>query len=652
MKFLCGDFNRLDLEDVESDCGLFVLDSPPTRGTARLDLVFTDRPDLINEVSTFTSEVQSDHLGLIVKPKLKMKPKREKRSFRLFSFRGHQRLHTFLSNFDFTNLYRIQDIDEAAEWLDYSIYGCFDNAFPTKQVRISDQDPYWFTPQVKWLINQKKQAKRRRNHKKMQEFDRKIGALKSRLTLRLSKCCSKSWWKGIDTITHRRQTSNKICTSAFEPHQLNVELSLRSTIRDNTTRQPPDIKLDRGLAPQLSIREVFCVLKKCKNSSAGPSNIPHFIFREYWDILVPLYHHLWNRSLEEAVFPKCYKVANLLPIPKVKCAKQADEIRGVSITSLSARLFERTVHRKWISRQITSLGDPYQFAYKQGLSTIDCLLCLQHYVLFNLDKKEIDGVHAILVDYSKAFDRVNQEKAAEQYNKFIESPHLRKWLYDFSTNRKQRLIWADTTLPYQSVDRGCSQGTVGGPALFSMYTDDCKATDQTSCIFKYSDDMNCLSLCLKQPSNEQKKTLDREKDNLLEYAKNKELDINMEKSKEMRFCLNRNPSCECASKNNSFESIEEAKILGITFQTDCSFRKFRLVYLLKDLKLQNVSSTDIHIVFDSLIVSRIRYGLSVYGSDTHSLKRIDKFLDRCFQKKIVQLQYLCFNFASKKINAT
>ena len=104
------------------------------------------------------------------------------------------------------------------------------------------------------------------------------------------------------------------------------------------------------------------------------------------------------------------------------------------------------MHKKWIAPHVTLLGDPYQSAYKTGLSTIDCLLSMQHYVLSNLDKKEVDGVHAVLVDYSKAFDTVNQEKVAEQYEKFIDSPYIRKWLYDFSINFPQRLIWNDTTL--------------------------------------------------------------------------------------------------------------------------------------------------------------------------------------------------------------
>ena len=78
----------------------------------------------------------------------------------------------------------------------------------------------------------------------------------------------------------------------------------------------------------------------------------------------------------------------------------------------------------------------YQFAYKPALSTIDCLLCLQYYVLIMLDSPDIDGIHAAFIDFSKAFDHVNQEKGAKKYNFFIDSPFIKRWLYDFTVEQQ------------------------------------------------------------------------------------------------------------------------------------------------------------------------------------------------------------------------
>jgi hypothetical protein len=509
---------------------------------------------------------------------------------------------------------------------------------------MSDKDPDWMTPKVKWLIIQKKMAKRKGNFKRMKGIDKKIKDQKLRLLLEKKQKGTKCWWQCIDSMTHRKVSNNKIVEDVFEPETLNFELSQRSSLRPNTIRQPPpSFDLSSRPAPQLSVVDVLQVMKHCKKTASGPSNIPYFVYSDYWDILAPLYLYIWNRSLQMGTFPICYKSADLVPIPKTRNAKESNDIRGISITSISSRLFEKAVHRKWIAPRISSVGDPYQFAYKQGSSTIDCLLCLQHYMLYMLDQTKVDGIHAILIDYSKAFDRVNQEKAEEQFDKFMDSPHLKKWLYDFSIGRQQRLLWKGKPLSYQAIDRGCSQGTVGGPALFSMFTDDCRAVHQSSRLFKYSDDMNCLSICHKDPSNKEKDILNEEINNLLKYAKKKELDMNIKKSKHMRFCLNRRPFCQCVYKEDIFETVDEAKILGVTFESDCSFRKHcrrlvshlrRLLYILKDLQLNGVPADNIHLVFEALILSRVRYALSIYGSDDISLRKVDRFLERCYEKNL------------------
>jgi hypothetical protein len=504
---------------------------------------------------------------------------------------------------------------------------------------MSDRDPCWLTPKIKWAIIQKKRALRRRQFDKAQTFDNKI---KSAKLWRVTQTGTKSWWQRVDTVTHRKITSNRLHATSFNPTQLNAELAARSALREGEVRESsPVFQLSGQAVPQLSEVEVAQVMKNCKRTSPGPSGIPSFIFNEYWDVLNAPYLHLWNSSLQRGVVPSVYKSADLIPIPKVRNAKKPNEVRGISITPISARLFERAVHHKWITPNIISVGDQYQFAYKPKLSTIDCLLCLQHYILSMLDSPDVDGVHAALIDFSKAFDRVIQEKAGRKYHHFIDSSFIKRWLYDFTVNRKQRLIWKDEPLEYLPIDLGCSQGTVGGPGIFSMYTDNLRPRNNTSRIFKYSDDTNCVSLCMKNPTDSDKEVFSDEIQAVIDWAIENGLNLNMEKSKHVRFCLNRIPHCECSRKEEHFATVEHVKILGITFQTNCSFRKhchrllseFRSsLFLLKDLKINGFSTNDIHHVFESLVISRVRYGLSIFGSDSTSLKDIDKFLQKCYEK--------------------
>lgn len=638
-----GDFNRTSLQELILDTGLTVLDSPPSRGEARLDLILTNKPELISSVSTFEASAETDHLGLITIPKFKLPPVRYLQNFRYFSFQGHEQLNKTLPQLNFAPLYNLTDANEAAEWLEMNIERCFTNAFPIKWVRMSNRDPNWITPKIKWLINKKKVSIKKSHHEKAEQYDKRIKAIRIKT---LHQQGSKSWWNAIDSMTHRKHGSNKLSDQAFTPAKLNEDLALRCAIKRNEVRDPPPhFHLGGHETPTLSLNEVAYVIRSCKRTTAGPSNIPHFLFKDYWDILSQPYQHVWNLSLEKGMFPRCYKKADVIPIPKVKIATQSDDIRGISITSIAARLFEKVVHKKWITPKIIELGDPHQFAYKPNLSTSDCLLSLQHFILSSLDLQEVDGIHAAMIDYSKAFDRLNQEKAVKQQNKFIESPFIQKWLYDFSTERQQRLKWNGFQTKFLTVDRGCSQGTVGGPGIFSMYTDDIRVVGRTSVIFKYSDDTSCLTPCMKVPSNNDKVAFINEISSLMETSRGKDLEVNTNKSKHLRFSINRRPYCQCEAALDKFETVDTIKILGVIFQADCSFSRHckhllsclrSLMYMFKDLQSQNVPIEDKQKVFEALVVSRIRYGLSIYGSDTSALKKVDSFLEKCYEKRICQ----------------
>lgn len=310
------------------------------------------------------------------------------------------------------------------------------------------------------------------------------------------------------------------------------------------------------------------------------------------------------------------------------------------MTSISARLFEKCVHRKWIQPSIESIGDTYQFAYKSKLSTIDCLLTLQHYILSLLDLQSIDGVHLILLDFSKAFDKINQELAATTFPTFIHSPFICQWLYDFIIKRHQRLIWKKETCPYLPIDLGCSQGTVGGPSIFSMFTDDFRAQASSSKAFKYSDDTNILVPCVSAPSKQDQKSLQQEIHHFEKTANDKHMTINKSKTKLIRFNLTGNQFCPC-EYNKTYETVSSSKILGIHFDANCRFTTQsknllshlkRLLYIIRDLKLNHLPQHDINKVFQALIVSRIRYGISVYGSDPAVMTKLNYFLHRCHEK--------------------
>ena len=637
--YITGDFNRMSLEDVELACCVTSLHSPPTRGDAHLDIVLSSRPDCIENVTCFTPKVETDHKAVLVTPIQKTKPVRSPQYFRLFSSRGRKQFQTLLECTNFNDVYS-SDVNLAAELLDNHISKCFLESFPLRKVMMSDRDPAWLTPRAKWLILRKKRAKRRGRNRSVQKISEAIGAAKLR---HFNLQSTKQWWHKMDSITHRKQEGKRINHKYFEPTSLNEQLAQRSSFSENESRGPAPLFDTTGHQySRLTLSEVAHVLRTCKATSPGPNGIPHFVFCDFWRILAEHFLYVWNLSLQNGLFPQCYKKANIIPLPKVKNAKEIKHIRGISVTSIVARLFEKVIYRRWISTNILLRGDPLQFAYKKKLSTMDYLLVLQFLVLQSLDSSHVDGIHITAVDFSMAFDGVNQEMAAQQYEKFIDSPFISKWLYNFTVDRTQRLIWKDKPCEFLPIDRGCAQGTVCGPSVFSMLTDDISSLDPTCHLLKYSDDMTCIVPCYKAPTDSQMRILKEELDHFCSQAQFKGLHINYEKTKLMRFCLSFNRDCKCIPITQNIEVVSQLKILGVLFQSNCLFTKHikqllsrlrSLLYLFKDLQLKRVSMVERNQLFDALIISRLRYAISIYACDKNALKKIDNFLEKCFIKK-------------------
>ncbi len=431
---------------------------------------------------------------------------------------------------------------------------------------------------------------------------------------------------------------------AFNPELLNVHLAERS--RSNMASLECTVPFSLADPPELPLGIVSFHLRSSRRSSPGPTEIPHWVFSEYWDILAPAYHVVWNRSLRAGFFPCHYKKSGITQLPKAVRSSSFDNVRGISVTPIPARLFERAVHKTFITPSIINKGDKYQFGYKPKISSVDCLLAIQINTLLQLDSKDVDGIHALVVDFSKAFDTINPLTTALKFPKFIDSPAICSWLYSFITGRSQRLIWQNKTLPYQSINLGCSQGTVGGPNIWNIASDDLKPVHATTLMPKLADDTTCLSPCyaldLPNPVDSRHTIMQEEFFNIQKWALENNLKLNTAKSKHIRFCLNYHPTCQCITGNLPVATVSNVKILGINFQQNIA--KFNLhgdklinslsalTYIFKDLKNKRTNLNDMERVFQSIVISRVRYGISVYGSDTFVIQRHGDFLAKCHNK--------------------
>lgn len=59
------------------------------------------------------------------------------------------------------------------------------------------------------------------------------------------------------------------------------------------------------------------------------------------------------------------------------------------------------------------------------------------------------------------------------------------------------------------------------------------------------------------------------------------------------------------------------------------------MHVIRTLKIEGYSQSELDYLFETLVISTISYGLSVYGSSTVELGTVQRFLDRCYRRNYI-----------------
>ena len=82
------------------------------------------------------------------------------------------------------------------------------------------------------------------------------------------------------------------------------------------------------------------------------------------------------------------------------------------------------------------------------------------------------GIHAIFLDYKKAFDTVPHRRLISKLRGYRANGKLLQWIENFLTNRKMRVILNGCAAEWTEVLSGVPQGLVLGPLLFLIYVNE------------------------------------------------------------------------------------------------------------------------------------------------------------------------------------
>ena len=409
--------------------------------------------------------------------------------------------------------------------------------------------------------------------------------------------------------------------------------------------------------------------RKLKNSSV-PGDIPTKLKKEFLRELSSPAATIFNSITKSGCYPRQWVTEYVTPIPKVTPPETEDDLRNISLTADLSKDYEKIL-AQWLMPYIMKRMNPGQFGSLSGHSTAHYLITLFHFILSNTDTSNIPkAVMLALVDFSKAFNRINHAKVIIRLSDWGVPGWLLRILVSYLTGRSMILRYKGVSSTRHLMPGGSPQGTLLGVLLYLVYVSDigmdlieipvtsgdavdipsvphpppAAVTDQEVRL-KFVDDLS-LAECVRldtqlRPKNDQNgprtyhdrnglflplecSTLQHRLDDLEKSAHMHDMKLNIAKTKVMPFNFTRKYDFVPAFglDGDYLDVVYETRLLGLTITSDCRWdsntrdivqKGNSRLWFLRRLKILGASRSTLLDIYKLFCRSVLEFGAPVWS---------------------------------------
>ena len=227
--------------------------------------------------------------------------------------------------------------------------------------------------------------------------------------------------------------------------------------------------------------EVEKILSSLSNSNSfGLDMIDTYTIKLVKADILPALTHIINLSITTKTFPASWKRSKVIPLHKKEDLLNPKNYRPVAIIPIFSKVLERVIFNQMVA-YITdnSLIHPNHHAYRAGHNTTTALLQMYDVWLDSLEKGEMAGV--CFLDMSAAFDIVDHSLLLKKLSMYGFESDMVDWISSYLSDRVQCVSIDGCVSKLQHVQHGVPQGSILGPLLYILFTNELPEVIHDNC---------------------------------------------------------------------------------------------------------------------------------------------------------------------------